>query len=90
VRAGLLLRNPAKDRARRRIVGRSGLPMAAPESPRDFALPDLRALSRLVERVPVGGPLFIALAECMIGTGGSRVMDVVASNDSLQLIFQDV
>jgi hypothetical protein len=35
VRDGLLVRNPAKDRARRRIVGRSVLPMAAPESPRD-------------------------------------------------------
>jgi hypothetical protein len=49
VRDALLVRNPAKDRARRRIVGRSDLPMAAPESPRDFALPDVRTLSRLVE-----------------------------------------
>ena len=49
MRDGLLVRNPAKDRARRRIVGRSDLPMAAPESPRDFALPDVRTLSRLVE-----------------------------------------
>jgi hypothetical protein len=49
VRDGLLMRNPAKDRARRRIVGRSAMPMAAPESPRDFALPDVSTLSRLVE-----------------------------------------
>jgi integrase len=49
VRDGLLVRNSAKDRARRRVVGRSVLPMAAQESPRDFALPDVGTLSRLVE-----------------------------------------
>ncbi len=36
VRDGLLSRNPAKDRARRRFVGRSTLPATVPESPRDF------------------------------------------------------
>jgi integrase len=51
VRDGLLVRNPAKDRARRRTVGRSVLPIAAPESPRDFALSDVGTLSRLVEEV---------------------------------------
>ena len=49
VRDGLLVCNPAKDQAQRRIVGRSALRMATPESPRDFALPDVRTLSRLVE-----------------------------------------
>jgi hypothetical protein len=51
---GLLVRNPAKDRAPRRIVGRSALPMAAQESPRDFALPDVGRLSRQVEEA-LGG-----------------------------------
>lgn len=49
VRDGLLVRNPAKDRARRCIVGRSPIANAAPERPRDFALPDVRALTQLVD-----------------------------------------
>jgi hypothetical protein len=54
VRDGLLVRNPAKDRARRRIglgdVSSAGLLCQwRRPSPRDFALHDLRTLSRLVE-----------------------------------------
>src|SRR3954453_2986999 len=47
VRDGLLVRNPAGDRARRRTVGRSP---KSPEhaSPRDLALPDVATLERLV------------------------------------------
>ena len=52
---GLLVRNPAKDRARRRI-GLGDVSSAdllcqwRLPSPRDFALPDVRTLSRLVEK----------------------------------------
>ena len=55
VRDGPLARNPAKDRVRRRGVGRSVLPIAAQESPRDFALPDVGTLSRLVEEAVQSG-----------------------------------
>ena len=50
VRDGIISRNPAKDRARRRAVGRSPAP-EPPASPRDFALPDVAVLERLVARV---------------------------------------
>src|SRR3954453_21079960 len=54
VRDGLLVRNPARDRARRRTVGRSP---ESPEhaSPRDLALPDVATLERLVTRVTEAG-----------------------------------
>ncbi len=47
VRDGIIVRNPAKDRARRRTVGRT---LAGDErtSPRDLALPDVASLERLV------------------------------------------
>jgi hypothetical protein len=54
VHDGLLVRNPAKDRARRRIglgdVSSAGLlcQWRLP-SPPDFPLPDVRTFSRLVE-----------------------------------------
>jgi integrase len=55
----------AKDRARRRSVGRSALPIAAQESPRDFALPDVGTLSRLVEEaVQRGG--YRAWGDCVM------------------------
>ena len=50
VRDGLLVRNPAKDRARRRNVGRAAaLGAATPENPRDYALPGVEALTQLVQ-----------------------------------------
>lgn len=52
VRDGLLDRNPAKDRARRSSVGRAnGVDEVEPPNPRDFALPDVAALDRLVAKV---------------------------------------
>lgn len=50
VRDGLLVRNPAKDRARRRSVGRAAaLAAVTPENPRDYALPGVEALAQLVD-----------------------------------------
>jgi integrase len=53
VRDGLLVRNPAKDRARRRTVGRRS--STEPGSPRDLALPDVATLQRLVAAVMEAG-----------------------------------
>ena len=77
MRDGLLVRNPAKDRARRRIVGRSALPMAAPESPRDFALPDVHTLSRLVEEaVQRGGHQAWGDCVMILATTALRISEV--------------
>jgi len=77
VRDGLLVRNPAKDRARRRVVGRSALPMAAPESPRDFALPDVRTLNRLVEEaVQRGGHQAWGDCVMILATTALRISEV--------------
>ena len=54
VRDGLLPRNPAKDRARRRTAGRA-IEADEPASPRDLALPDVETLNRLVESVDAAG-----------------------------------
>ena len=54
VRDGLLARNPAKDRARRRTAGRA-IEADEPASPRDLALPDVETLNRLVESVDAAG-----------------------------------
>jgi integrase len=54
VRDGLVARNPARDRARRRTVGRSPV-VATPSSPRDLALPDVATLELLVTRVVEAG-----------------------------------
>lgn len=51
---GILTRNPAKDRARRRTVGRSA-GTSAPSSPRDLALPDVATLDGLVVTVIEAG-----------------------------------
>jgi integrase len=51
VRDGLIGRNPAKDRARRTIVGRLEAPIGTSTNPRDLALPDVATLTRLVTRV---------------------------------------
>jgi integrase len=58
VRDGLIARNPAKDRARRRKVGHRGQPGSEPANPRDLALPDVATLHRLVDAV--------------VGSGGHR------------------
>jgi integrase len=58
VRDGIITRNPAKDRARRKTVGRSfGNDEAQTEqsSPRDLALPDVPTLDRLVSAVVDAG-----------------------------------
>jgi hypothetical protein len=54
VRDGILTRNPAKDRARRRTVGRTAT-STEHGSPRDLALPDVATLSRLVAAVIKAG-----------------------------------
>lgn len=54
VRDGVIVRNPAKDRARRRTVGRS-FGNSDPGSPRELALPDVVTLDRLVEAVVEAG-----------------------------------
>ena len=53
VRDELLRRNPAKDRARRKTVGRTV--QADEVNPRDLALPDVATLRRLTEAVVAAG-----------------------------------
>lgn len=48
VRDGLIQRNPAKDRSRRRTVGRTPVAVG-PESPRELALPSVAVLTWLVQ-----------------------------------------
>lgn len=56
VRDGILVRNPAKDRARRKTAGRtSDQAEQGQHSPRELALPDVDTLDRLVERVVEAG-----------------------------------
>jgi integrase len=54
VRDGIIVRNPAKDRARRRTIGRTA-PSSEPGSPRDLALPDVETLQLLVDQVVKAG-----------------------------------
>ena len=54
VRDGLLIRNPARDRARRRTLGRQTA-VDDRDSPRDWALPDVDTLNRLVKGVNAAG-----------------------------------
>ena len=54
VRDGLLVRNPARDRARRRTLGRQTAADGR-GSPRDLALPDVDTLNRLVKGVNAAG-----------------------------------
>lgn len=53
VRDGLLPRNPAKDRARRKSA--TGGPEAHESNPRDLALPDVATLNRLVKAAAKSG-----------------------------------
>jgi integrase len=56
VRDGIIARNPAKDRARRKMVGRAHAGAdREPANPRDLALPDVATLDRLVARVVEAG-----------------------------------
>lgn len=54
VRDGIIIRNPAKDRARRRTIGRTA-PNSAPDNPRDLALPDVATLQLLIDQVVRAG-----------------------------------
>ena len=54
VRDGIIPRNPAADRARRRTVGRSS-DNSEPSTPRDLALPNVAILEQLVARVIEAG-----------------------------------
>jgi integrase len=77
VRDWLLARNPAKDRARRRLVRRSALPAAAPEGPRDFALPDVVTLNRLVDAaVQRGGHRVWGDCVMILATTALRISEV--------------
>lgn len=55
VRDGLIPRNPAKDRARRKKVGHRGSLEAESRNPRELALPDVATLDRLAATVVEAG-----------------------------------
>lgn len=79
VRDGLIPRNPAKDRARRRTVGRYAgtFPDAHPSSPRDLALPDVDTLDRLVAGVvAAGGHQSWGDAVMILATTALRISEV--------------
>jgi integrase len=76
VREGILTRNPAKDRARRRTVGRS-FGNFEPGSPRDLALPDVATLDRLVDVVvEVGGHQCWGDMVTILATTALRISEV--------------
>ncbi len=76
VRDGLIVRNPAKDRARRRSVGRSPVD-EGPTSPRDLALPDVATLERLVARViEAGGHASYGDVVTILATTALRISEV--------------
>lgn len=54
VRDGIIARNPAKDRARRKTVGKRSV-AETETNPRDLALPDVATLDRLVSAVTTTG-----------------------------------
>jgi integrase len=96
VRDGLLTRNPAKDRARRRTVGRA-VASAEPGSPRDLALPDVATLNRLVAAVIEAGnhqawgdavTLLATTALRISEVAGLRVGDVDLDRGLLQVARQ--
>ena len=77
VRRGCWCATGAKDRARRRVVGRSAPPIEAQESPRDFALPDVGTLSRLVEEaVQRGGHQAWGDCVMILATTALRISEV--------------
>lgn len=76
VRDGLMARNPARDRARRRTVGRSPA-LEQPASPRDLALPDVATLERLVARlIEVGGHPSYGDVVTILATTALRISEV--------------
>jgi integrase len=76
VRDGLLTRNPARDRARRRTVGRSSA-AGEPGSPRELALPDVATLERLVSRViEAGGHASYGDVVTILATTAMRISEV--------------
>jgi len=96
VRDGIIVRNPAKDPARRRTVGRSPVDQE-PTSPRDLALPDVATLERLVARVieagghPSYGDVVTILATTALRiseVSGLRVGDVDLDRGLLQVSRQ--
>jgi len=93
VRDGIITRNTARDRARRRTVGRSPT-SEAPMSPRDLALPDVATLERLVAGViesgrhPAYGDVVTILATTALRiseVSGLRVGDVDLRHGLLQV-----
>jgi integrase len=76
VRDGIIVRNPAKDRARRRTVGR--FPASdEPTSPRDLALPDVASLERLVAGViEAGGHASYGDVVTILATTALRISEV--------------
>jgi integrase len=76
VRDGIIVRNPAKDRARRRTVGRSPDDQET-TSPRDLALPDVATLERLVARViEAGGHPSYGDVVTILATTALRISEV--------------
>ncbi len=76
VRDGIIVRNPAKDRARRRTVGRSPVD-DGPTGPRDLALPDVTALERLVAGViETGGHASYGDVVTILATTALRISEV--------------
>ena len=93
---GIIARNPAKDRARRRTAGRSPVDQE-PTSPRDLPLPDVATLERLVTRVieagrhPAYGDVVTILATTALRiseVSGLRVGDVDLERGLLQVSRQ--
>ena len=79
VRDGLLSRNPAKDRARRKTVGRSPRSDldSNHQSPRDLALPDVATLDRLVAKtVEAGGHQCWGDTVVILATTALRISEV--------------
>ena len=75
VRDGIIVR-PAKDRARRRTIGRTA-PNSEPGSPRDLALPDVETLQLLVDQVvEAGGHKFWGDVVMILATTALRISEV--------------
>ncbi|UPK73175.1 site-specific integrase [Nocardioidaceae bacterium SCSIO 66511] len=98
VRDGIIARNPAKDRARRTVVGKAGAhPDQEPANPRELALPDVATLNQLVaELVTAGrhqswGDMAMVLATTAMRiseAAGLRVGDVDLENGLIHVVRQ--
>jgi integrase len=76
VRDGIMVRNPVKDRARRKTVGRSAADQGR-SSPRDLALPDVVTLDRLVVgAIEAGGHQSWGDVVTILATTALRVSEV--------------